>query len=227
MMYFLFAILMVTMCLLLWRLYDSLAMTSVCSSTNSGKRTVIIDAGHGGKDGGAISLTGKAEKEINLSASLSLEAILSAQGYNVIMTRNEDCELVVDGSTASRKMQDLKGRLIIADGNPEAVFISIHMNKFPKEKYSGTQIYYADTNGSRGLADSAMSAVKAALQNSNTREIKKTTSAIYLLSHIKNPAVLIEYGFLSNRSEAELLEDPFYIRRLNIALYSGLSRGGM
>ncbi len=225
--YFILATAMVAFVMLLWRLYDGLTFTSAIPKEGLDERCVILDAGHGGKDGGAVSLTGRAEKEINLEAAKGLEAILTAQGYEVIMTRDDDFELTVEGSSASRKMQDIKGRLMIADRNPSAVFISIHMNKFPKERYYGTQIYHAESDSSRMLAESAMKSVKKILQTDNEREIKKTTSSIYLLSHIKNPAVLIEYGFISNEAEAKKLEDAAYLRSLNLSLYLGLADGGM
>ena len=97
------------------------------------QRGVIIDPGHGGKDGGAVSVTGTAEKELNLSVSETLEAILTALGYRVIMTRTTDTELSSERG-GSRKMQDLLGRLEISERNPGIPFVSIHMNRFGHEK---------------------------------------------------------------------------------------------
>lgn len=187
------------------------------------KRSVIIDAGHGGMDGGAVSVTGSVEKELNLSVSLTVREILHLLGYNVIMTRETDTELTaVDGG--SRKMQDLKGRLNIACENNDAPFISIHMNKFSAEKYSGLQTYYSanDPNSSR-LASAVQDSIKQLLQPNNEREIKASDSGIYLLQEIRSPAILIECGFLSNHNEATLLDDEVYRTKLSTIIATSVN----
>ncbi len=186
-------------------------------------RTVLIDAGHGGSDGGAVSVTGTAEKTLNLETALTLASLLRLQGYRVILTRDSDVELRAEGG-GTRKMQDLKGRLLLSEANPAVPFISIHMNKFPQERYHGLQVYYSRNNpDSRTLADAVQNAVKTALQPDNNRETKPATSAIFLLDRITAPAVLIECGFLSNREEAVQLEDPDY--RLVLCLAVSVAYG--
>ena len=191
------------------------------------QRGVIIDPGHGGKDGGAVSVTGTAEKELNLSVSETLEAIMTALGYRVIMTRTTDTELSSERG-GSRKMQDLLGRLEISERNPGIPFVSIHMNRFGNEKYSGLQVYYSrNCAESKTVADGVQSAVKKLIQPENTRETKRATSAILLLDRIKSPGILIECGFISNRKEADLLERQDYRRKLCLAVASALADSGM
>lgn len=187
-------------------------------SSNTDIRKIIIDAGHGGKDGGAISVTGSIEKELNLDISLKIGDILELLGYDVIYTRTTDTELKhEDGGT--RKMQDLKGRLQIAENNADVPFISIHMNKFPIEKYYGTQVYYSNNNStSLNLSQAIMKNTIANLQPKNTRKVKMATSNIYLLDKIKSPAVLIECGFLSNQEESGLLDIESYRTKLSIII---------
>lgn len=191
------------------------------------QRGMIIDPGHGGKDGGAVSVTGTAEKELNLSVSETLEAIMTALGYRVIMTRTTDTELSSERG-GSRKMQDLLGRLEISERNPGIPFVSIHMNRFGNEKYSGLQVYYSGNCAkSKTVANGVQSAVKKLIQPENTRETKRATSAILLLDRIKSPGILIECGFISNRTEADLLERQDYRRKLCLAVASALADSGI
>lgn len=206
--------------------YFSDDISGLASGTH-GQRSVIIDPGHGGKDGGAISVTGTAEKELNLSVSETLEAMMTALGYRVIMTRTADTELTSDRG-GSRKMQDLLGRLEISEKNPGVPFVSIHMNKFGKEKYSGLQVYYSgNCEESKTAADEVQSAVKRLIQPENTRKTKRATSAIFLLDRIKSPGILIECGFISNRTEADLLEQADYRKKLCLAVASALAGSGI
>lgn len=186
------------------------------------RRKIVLDPGHGGKDGGAVSVTGNHEKHLNLDISLSIREVLHILGYEVILTRESDCELThVDGGT--RKMQDLKGRLEIAQNNHDAVFVSIHMNKFPEGKYRGLQVYYSPNNtNSFTLAKSVQDTVTSSVQPDNDRKIKKADSTIFLLHKIKSPAILIECGFLSNQAEAELLDNKDYRDMLSSAISTAI-----
>ena len=174
------------------------------------RHAVIIDPGHGGKDGGAISVTGSYEKEINLNISLSCKELLNLMGYDVTLTRDSDIELThKNGGT--RKMQDLKGRLEISKNTPDAVFVSIHMNKFPQSKYKGLQVYFSPNNdASYYLAKEIQNNTVKYLQQDNYRKVKPATSSIYLLDKITAPSVLVECGFLSNEEEARLLDSNEY-----------------
>ncbi len=179
------------------------------------RRRMVLDPGHGGKDGGAVSVTGSHEKQLNLDISLSMREVLHLLGYEVILTRESDVELT-HPSGGTRKMQDLKGRLEIAKANSDAVFVSVHMNKFAISKYSGLQVYYSpNSNNSFALAKSVQNTVASNLQPENDRKIKKADSSIFLLHKIESPAVLVECGFLSNRNEAVLLDTAEYQEKLS------------
>lgn len=180
--------------------------------------TVILDAGHGGVDSGAVSVLGDEEKHINLSVAKKIGAFLEAGGVRVIYTRSED-EMLTSSRGGSRKTKDLLGRIEIADQNPEAVFISIHMNTLPIEKYTGLQTFYSDENSAnKALAQVLQNTVSFLLQPENTRKAKDAAGGIYILDRIDQPAVLIECGFLSNYQEAELLTSEDYQSKLAFAI---------
>ncbi len=191
-------------------------------TANTIPHTIIIDAGHGGEDGGAISSDGTKEKDLNLSVALNLGKLLESEGYSVLYTRTDDTMLYTD-STRNKKMQDLMNRLNIAKENENAVFISIHMNKFSQEKYSGLQVFFSDNNKqSENLANIIQSNTQKFQQNENTRETKVAGSNIYLLHNIKNPAVLVECGFLSNKNECEKLKNETYRKEIALVIYSSV-----
>ena len=184
-------------------------------------RTVVIDAGHGGIDGGAVALDGTLEKEINLEISKVLAALMRASGYEVVMTRSNDEMLGGGGTGGSSKMRDLKYRLETASRNPEAITVSIHCNKFPLESCKGMQVYYSDN----AVAKDAAGSIKEAflkIDPSNKREIKKSDSSIYLLYRATSPTVLVECGFLSNNGELEKLKSSEYQKKLALVIMSGL-----
>jgi len=170
--------------------------------------TVIIDAGHGGEDGGAVGVNGCLEKDINLSIAKELKSSLESLGVECVLTREDD-RLLYDRNVnyeGRKKRLDMLERLRIATSYENAVFVSIHQNSFSQEKYSGLQIYYSEVNeGSRLLADTVSTAVKRTLQADNDRGSKPSDGNIYLLDRLSCPAVLIECGFLSNHAECDLL----------------------
>lgn len=185
--------------------------------------SLVIDAGHGGEDGGAVSSTGILEKDLNLRISLTLNDIFSVSGVNAAMTRTDDRMLYNDASSGKKKSQDLKNRVLIAADYPDSLFVSIHMNKFAESKYSGLQVYYSKNNPeSKTLADKIQSFTKEYLQPNNNRLTKEVGSGIYLLEHINTPAVLVECGFLSNETEAAKLNDPNYQKKLSCVIYAAV-----
>lgn len=179
--------------------------------------TVIVDAGHGGEDGGAVSASGIVEKELNLDVAMRLAAYLEAEGVRVITTRTTDT-LLYDRNVDYRgrkKALDLAARRRIAEENPSAIFVSIHMNSYPQAQYKGLQVWYSTNDPrSREIAESIQHTVAAQLQPENERSVKAATSAIYLLRHVTSPAVLVECGFLSNPEEALALSSEEYRDRL-------------
>lgn len=186
---------------------------------NSKVLTVILDPGHGGIDSGAVSDSGAEEKNLNLYLALSLAEILEASGVRVVLTRQDDRLLEAEVS-GGRKMKDLAGRLQVMQEHPDAIFVSIHMNRFSSPECTGAQVWYAA--GSKGLADGIARAIKESLQPENHRKSKQAGEEIYLLHRASSVAVLVECGFLSSPTEAELLCDGYYRDRLAAAIARGI-----
>ena len=178
--------------------------------------TVVIDAGHGGEDGGTVGVNGALEKDLNLSISLALADALRVKGVETVLTRTEDILLYDRNSDyhGQKKAQDLSERRRIAEECDNAIFVSIHLNSFPEEKYSGLQVYYSENDpASIALAEEIRSLNAKTLQPQNNRQ-SKSGKDIYLLERLTCPAVLVECGFLSNAEECELLCSSEYQKRL-------------
>ena len=187
--------------------------------------TVIIDAGHGGIDGGTQSKDGTLEKNINLNIALMIRDILKTYGVNTVLTRETDISIHNIGVTGIRnqKISDINNRLNIIETTENALFVSIHQNYFSQTKYSGSQIFYSKNNPqSQQLALSIRNAITENLQKENTREIKQSGSEIYLLKNATAPAVMVECGFLSNESEAKLLKTEEYQKQIAFFIAYGI-----
>lgn len=186
--------------------------------------TVIIDAGHGGEDGGCEGY-GLVEKDLNLDISLRLASLLRSNGINVVLTRETDV-LLYDRNEdyeGRKKVLDLRKRLEIGESFEDAIFISVHMNYFPESKYSGLQVWYSKNDErSYSLANMIQSSVISSIQVSNTRKVKEATSSIFLLDNLTCPAVLIECGFLSNPEEARALGDESYRNQLTEVIFQAV-----
>ncbi len=185
---------------------------------------IILDAGHGGEDGGAVGVNGVLEKELNLSLTRTLADFLRAAGYTVVQTRTDDALLYSPGTKKGHKKQsDLENRLAFTKDYPNSIFVSIHMNTFPNNSCQGTQVWYSQNDEkSAELAACVQSKVKALLQPQNNRKIKAATSSIYLLRHAQVPSLLIECGFLTTSSECERLCDATYRKMLALAIFEAL-----
>ena len=182
---------------------------------------VYVDPGHGGEDGGAISVTGVKESALNLEVSLRLRDLLRLCGIPTAMTREGDYALYEEGSAtfSQKKASDLRRRAAILRSCPEAILLSIHQNKFPEAKYRGAQTFFGA--GSRELAEALQNALCRGLDPDNHRK-SKPAEGIYLLEKIPNTAVLVECGFLSNPAEEALLRTPDYQKKLSCAISAGL-----
>ena len=182
------------------------------------RNCVIIDAGHGGVDGGATSCTGVLESEINLQIALRLNDLFHLLGIDTVMIRTTDESVYTKGETiAAKKVSDLKERVRIINGTKNGVLVSIHQNHFTDSRYSGAQTFYAQTPGSKELAQLLQETFKATVNPTSKRQIKKA-DGIYLMQHIESTGVLVECGFLSNAEEENLLRDPQYQRKLCICI---------
>jgi len=179
---------------------------------------VILDPGHGGRDGGAVSITGTAEKHLNLAVAKKLGEFLEAAGMRVVYTRTEDIALN-DPEGGTKKTADLLARVKIARGEENPLFISLHMNTLPQEQYSGLQVFYTESNAlSHAVASTIQRDIRMMLQKENGREAKNAGHSIYVLDRLDCPAVLVECGFISNHTEARLLETESYQNQLAFVL---------
>lgn len=185
---------------------------------------VIIDAGHGGFDGGAVSESGVLEKDINLKIAGYLRDLFLMSDIKCVLTRENDEMLTpqYSGST-SKKRADLIARTEIANETENAVFVSIHQNKFQSSKYYGLQVFYSKNNPkSKDIAEIIKSQNSLLIDKENKRETKPAGREIYVLDNIDIPAVLIECGFLSNAEEAKLLSSDAYQKKLAFMIYTSL-----
>lgn len=181
---------------------------------------LVLDAGHGGEDGGAVSITGVPESRINLSIVLSLRDVLGLYGVDPILLREEDISLHTGDANTLRekKRSDLKNRTAAIEAVEGGTLLSIHQNTYPGSRYHGTHVFYAPTDGSQALADHVQNSIKTALQPDNERAVKQIPDTVYIMNHITCPAILIECGFLTNPAEEAMLRDPDYQRKLSAVI---------
>lgn len=190
------------------------------SSAPDGRISLILDAGHGGEDGGAVSITGVPESQINLAVVLKTRDILAFYGVSPLVLREEDISLHDDSAVSLRekKVSDLKNRVAAIEEQRGATLLSIHQNTYPNGRYHGAQAFYAPTEGSKELAEHIQAAIRSTLQPDNERAVKQIPDTVYLMNHISCPAVLVECGFLTNPGEEALLLDPDYQKQLAAVL---------
>jgi len=190
----------------------------------SGK-TIGIDAGHGGPDGGASSKSGVVEKDVNLAIARQLRDYLQEAGAVVFMTREEDVDLADAGtkSLSKRKTEDLNARVKYIEKKNTDLFLSIHMNAMPSTRWSGAQtFYYPGHPDNYTLASLIQNEIIRNLNNTD-RVVKQMTSK-FLLKSLKMPSALIEVGFLSNPEEARNLGNPAYQKKVAASIYQGILR---
>ncbi|MBR2741960.1 MAG: N-acetylmuramoyl-L-alanine amidase [Clostridia bacterium] len=200
---------------------------SVDLGEREGARAVIVvDAGHGGVDGGAVSLNGTPEKDINLSIALKLRSLLLLNGFDVIMTRESDVSIhdadVENGTIREKKVSDISNRIKILKNSPDAILISIHQNTFSSADASGSQVFYVKNEQSRRLAEIMQTHLVCELCEKGNRAPKEAYDTIKLMNSIENTGVLVECGFLSNPDdEAKLLSED-YQRRIARCILNAL-----
>ncbi len=187
--------------------------------------TLIIDAGHGGFDGGAVAEDGTLEKDLNLQIALLMEAQAKLLGFQTVMVRKEDVS--TENGTAvqavSRKVADMKNRLLLMQSYSNGIFVSIHQNKYTTSQPSGTQVFYAPKiSQAEVLANCIQTSVSASLQPQNHRSIKAGTKDTYLLYNASIPAVIVECGFMSHPKELEQLKDKNYQQQMALSIVTGI-----
>lgn len=187
------------------------------------RRCIVIDAGHGGVDGGAVSCTGVPESQINLQIALILEDLCHLLGLKTEMIRSSDCSIYTEGdSIAAKKISDLKERVRIINKTENAILVSIHQNKFVQSRYSGAQVFYAPTKDSIILAEAIQNTYTQYLNATSNRKVKRA-DGVYLMQNITCPGVLVECGFLSNPEEEALLRDRIYQQKMCCVIASACS----
>ncbi len=187
------------------------------------RRCIIIDAGHGGVDGGATSCTGILESQINLEIALRLDDLCHLLGLDTKMIRTTDISVYTEGQTISqKKVSDLKNRVKIINETPDATLISIHQNYFSDGRYSGAQVFYPKDESSRQLAEALQ---QNFIITGSTRNAKPS-QGVYLMEHIQCRGVLVECGFLSNPQEEAKLRSEDYQKRICCVIATTLSTIG-
>lgn len=188
---------------------------------------IILDPGHGGLDSGCLSVTGYEEKNINLAIGLKVRDMLTSMGYTVEMTRDKDKSLHDDGITGTRnqKNSDMDNRLAHFNKYDNAVCVCIHQNQFTQPQYWGAQMFYSGSNSlNETFAETMMNQFVTKLQPDNKRELKPTTTDIFLTHNTDNPSLMVECGFLSNPEEAALLETDEYQSKVAFTIFSGIDK---
>lgn len=177
----------------------------------------ILDAGHGLPDGGTSGADGTTEQELNLAVTLKVSDALKSYSVPHILTRSDENSIFTEGETIhAKKVSDIRNRIAIAKENPAIPLISIHMNSYPDPSVRGIQVFYtADAPSAKALAEQLQLKFNSELQPENTKTVKTISKNIYLFSHIDNPSVLIECGFLSNSEELGKLKTAEYQEKLS------------
>ncbi|MBR4864647.1 MAG: N-acetylmuramoyl-L-alanine amidase [Oscillospiraceae bacterium] len=185
---------------------------------------VIIDAGHGGFDGGATSYSGILESQLNLEISNRLNDLMHLLGMPTIMIRTEDVSVHTNGDTiAAKKVSDLKNRVKLVNTQKDCILVSIHQNYFTDGRYDGAQVFYSANTESRSLAETMQKTLAVTLDRNNSRKPKKA-NGIFLMENINTTGILIECGFLSNPSEDKLLQQPDYQKKLSAVIASVINQ---
>ena len=195
-------------------------VVAAIASTSKEGRILILDAGHGGEDGGTSSASGSKESNINLKIVLKTEALMAILGVKTELTRDQDRSIHSDGSSTlhEKKVSDLKNRVEFVNSISDAMLISVHQNYFTDSRYSGAQVFYTVGDVSRQWGEGTQEVLRQVLDPDNNRAAKAIPDNIYLFSHISCPAILVECGFLSNGKEASLLLTDVYQRKISFAL---------
>ena len=176
------------------------------------RSTLVLDAGHGGIDGGAISDSGLKESDINLQIALKTEALVRFLGIDTVMTRETDTDN--SDNKAYSEHDNLVQRAKLANSTENAVLISIHQNKFPSAVVSGAEVMYSDNDDSKALGLITQDNLVALLDSSNRRVARPAPKELLLTSSVECPTILVECGFMSNPQEVQKLASNDYQLKL-------------
>ena len=209
-------------------LTTGLPVISAFSTAEKPPVTVVIDPGHGGEDGGAVSPGGVQESHINLAVSKRLRDLLCFAGIPTVMTREEDVTICDEGlgTIRARKASDIRNRVAIVNGTENAVLLSIHQNSLPSSTVThGAQVFWNQQEGAKELAEAIQTSLNGAINVGNEKHTKQIPPTVYLMNHVTVPAVLVECGFLTNQEETRRLQDETYQRALAVSIAAGYLRG--
>lgn len=181
-------------------------------------RIIVLDAGHGGADGGASGPDGTRECDLNLAITLKTDAVLGLLGEQTLLLRSTDTDLSSSDSKSisQKKVSDIRRRVELTNSQPGAILVSIHCNTYSQEKYHGAQVFY--TGGAKEFGETMQLALKNGVDPTNARMAKAVSPDVYLMNHIKVPGILVECGFLTNQEELTNLKDPDYQTRLAVTI---------
>lgn len=197
----------------------------VVSALPFNEKIIVIDAGHGLPDGGAVSDSGTVEQGLNLDISLRVQKLLEETGAYVLMTRSDEYAVAenLEAKIRDIKRSDLKYRKSLRDSSGCDAFVSIHLNKFEQSKYKGAQVFYAKTpENSRVLGECLQNSLIEIADRNNKRVAKEADSSIFILKNSDTPSVIVECGFLSNDEEEEKLKTEEYREKLAYSIYNGI-----
>ena len=209
-------------------LTTGLPAISAFSAAEKPPETVVIDPGHGGEDGGAVSPGGVQESHINLAVSKQLRDLLRFAGVPTAMTREEDVTICDEGlgTIRARKASDIRNRVAIVNGTENAVLLSIHQNSLPSSTVThGAQVFWNQQEGAEALAEAIQTSLNGSINVGNEKHTKQIPPTVYLMNHVTVPAVLVECGFLTNQEETRRLQDETHQRTLAISIAAGYLRG--
>lgn len=215
-----------TFCFLLFIFFSYKDLSSLYVQTINEEKhiNIILDAGHGGEDGGAVGGNGEVEKDINLAIVTQLKQLFLLDGFSVTTIRESDKAICDEGldTIRERKRSDLTNRLKLYNKSKNNIVLSIHQNKFQKSNCKGAQIFYSKNNEkSEMLGEHIRTSINSLLQPENTRELEMAGENIFLMKNAEVPAVIVECGFLSNKEETQLLITTEYQNRMAYAIYLG------
>lgn len=188
--------------------------------------TVIVDPGHGGEDGGAVSPDGILESQLNLAIGHQVNDLLRFTGQRTVMTRTEDVSIHTEGDTIrARKASDIHNRVALVNSTERSVLLSVHQNSLPSSTIThGAQVFWNQQDGAEALARVIQDSLNSSINTGNEKQPKQIPSTIYLMKHVTSPAILVECGFLSNAEETLKLQEPSYQKKLAAAITSGYLR---
>lgn len=187
-------------------------------------KTIVVDAGHGGEDGGAVSNSGVSESDINLKIALKLQNLLEQSGATVVLTRSDENAIydIEKKTLREKKNSDIKNRVKIGNNSSADIFVSIHLNKIPQSQYDGWQTFFKDgSEDGEKLATCIQNNLNEAIQKENKR-VPLKISNVYIIKHVEIPTSIVECGFLSNPEEEQQLQSDDYQNRLAWGIYNGI-----